>query len=322
MTTSAVLIAIQLNILNQKPFKPPALSLIMKPKQIQDLKKAGNIAKQVREYAKSIAKKDMPLLELAEKIEAKIIELGGKPAFPTNLSINEIAAHFTPSYNDEEKARGLLKIDFGVQVNGFTADTAFSVDLENSEVNKKLIQTAEDCLANAIKAVKDKKTLAEIGKEVQQTAEKSGFSPIQNLSGHEIAQYDLHAGITIPNYDNGNKNTLDKGIYAIEPFTTTGQGKIYEGKPSGIYKISSSQNVRDNNAREILSYIAEEYMTLPFCSRWLVKKFGTRALISLRFLENAGVIHQYPQLIEISKMPVAQAEHTLLIDKDIEVISE
>lgn len=294
----------------------------MKPAEIQDLKKAGKIAAKVREYSKKIAKKDILLLELAEKIEEKIIELGGKPAFPTNLSINEIAAHYTPGYNDEEKAHGLLKIDIGVHINGFVADTAFSLDLENSEENKKLIETAEQCLANAIQAVKENKTIGEIGKAIQEAAEKQNFSPIQNLSGHEISKYELHAGITIPNYNNENNKILNDGIYAIEPFTTTGQGKVYDGKPSGIYQLKAPKGVRDSNTRETLNYITKEYQTLPFCSRWLVKKFGTRALISLRFLENAGVIHHYPQLIEISKMPVAQAEHTLLINKEVEIITK
>jgi len=83
----------------------------------------------------------MPLLEIAEKIENKIIELGGKMAFPTNLSINNIAAHYTPSYDDKSLAHGLLKIDLGVHIDGWIADTAFSMDLEDSEENKKLIQS-------------------------------------------------------------------------------------------------------------------------------------------------------------------------------------
>ena len=92
--------------------------------------KAGKIAQEVKAYAKSIIKKDMLLLEIANKIEDKIFELGGEPAFPTNLSINEIAAHYTPSHDDETKASGLLKVDLGVQINGWIADTAFSIDLE------------------------------------------------------------------------------------------------------------------------------------------------------------------------------------------------
>jgi len=134
----------------------------MTPNETQKILQAGQIAKQVKEYAKTIIKKDKPLLEIAEQIENKIIELGGKPAFPTNLSINEIAAHYTPSHNDETKAHGLLKIDLGVHVDGFIADTAFSIDLENSDENKRLIKASENALNNAIKLIKDKIELEKI----------------------------------------------------------------------------------------------------------------------------------------------------------------
>jgi len=295
----------------------------MTPKEIDKLHKAGQIAVQVKAYAKSIVKKNVLLVEIADKIEDKIIELGGKLAFPVNLGINEMTAHYTPMYNDDTKAEGLLKIDFGVHVDGFIADTAFSIDLENKEENKKLIECAEHCVANAIRAVEQNKTLGEIGEVIQKTAEKNNFSPIQNLSGHEIAQWDLHAGITIPNYDNGNKIKLKEGVYAIEPFITEGQGMVYEGKPSGIYKISGNASVRDNETRKIFSYIAEEYKELPFCSRWLVKKFGARALISLNLLERAGCLHQFPQLIEKSRKPVAQSEDTIIIeDGKVKVTTE
>jgi len=295
----------------------------MTPKEIDKLHKAGQIAVQVKAYAKSIVKKNVLLVEIADKIEDKIIELGGKLAFPVNLGINEMTAHYTPMYNDDTKAEGLLKIDFGVHVDGFIADTAFSIDLENKEENKKLIECAEHCVANAIRAVEQNKTLGEIGEVIQKTAEKNNFSPIQNLSGHEIGQYHLHGGITIPNYNNENQKNLNDGIYAIEPFVTTGQGLVYDGRLSGIYKVERSVPIRDNNAREIFNYILEEYKTLPFCSRWLVKKFGPRAVLSLRLIEQAGALHQYPQLIEQSRKPVAQAEHTLIIDNGkVKVITE
>jgi len=106
----------------------------------QEILQAGKIASEVKKYALTIVKKNVSLLEIAEKIENKIIELGGKPAFPVNLSINEIAAHYTPTHDDKTTAKGLIKIDFGVHVNGWVADTSFSIDLENSEKNKKLIE--------------------------------------------------------------------------------------------------------------------------------------------------------------------------------------
>jgi len=286
----------------------------MTPEEKQKALKAGEIAKQVREFAKSIVKPNVKLLEIAEKIENKIINLGGMPAFPVNLSINEIAAHYTPSYNDVSVASGLLKIDFGVSVDGFVADTAFSFDLENSKENKKLIEASGAALNNAIQKIKSGISLGEIGKTIQETIESEGFSPIINLSGHEMKEYDLHAGLMIPNVNNKMPEKITNGLYAIEPFATTGSGRVVEGKPSGIYLLINDKNVRSNEARKILNFIIEKYKTLPFCSRWIVKKFGIKSLFALRQLEDNENLHQYPQLIEISHNKVSQAEHTVFID--------
>src|SRR3989338_7531606 len=143
----------------------------MKQEEKQKILKAGEIASQIREYVKSIVKKDILLLELAEKIESKIIELGGKPAFPVNLSINDIAAHYTPSYDDKTLAHGLLKVDFGVHVDGWVADNAFSVDLDDTEENRKLILAAQKALENALAKAKPEMNVNEIGREIQKTAE-------------------------------------------------------------------------------------------------------------------------------------------------------
>ncbi len=294
----------------------------MNSQEKQKALKAGEIAKQVREYAKSFIKAGMPLLEIAEKIENKIIELKGKPAFPTNLSINEIAAHYTPPYNDETKASGLLKVDFGVGIDGFVADTAFSLDLENSKENEKLIEASEKALKNAIQKMKNGISSGEIGKTIQRAIEESGFSPIINLSGHEMKEYDLHAGITIPNIDNKATEKITGGLYAIEPFATGGSGKITEGKLSGIYLLTDDKNVRSPEARKVLNFIIKEYKTLPFCSRWIVKEFGVKSLFALKQLEDNGNLHQYPHLVEVSKAKVSQAEHTILIDDKTIVTTE
>ena len=287
----------------------------------QKIIQAGKIASQVKAYARTMVKKGMPLLEIAEKIESKIIELGGKPAFPCNLSINEIAAHYTPSYNDTEIAQGLLKVDLGVHINGLVADTAFSLDLENSTENKKLIEAAELALNEATKKINNAIEISQIGEVIEKSIKSLGFQPIQNLSGHAIERYDLHAGINIPNYNNSSPIKITPGVYAIEPFSTVGLGKVRDGRPSGIYQIQKSGNVRDNFAREVLSFIDEEYSTLPFCSRWIHKKFGTRGLVALRQIEQAGILHHYSQLIEIGKGKVAQAEHTIVITEKDKIIT-
>lgn len=299
----------------------------MNQKELEAYRKAGKIAKQTVDYAKKIIKPEMPLLEIAEKIEGKILELGAKPAFPVNLCVDDVAAHYTPSSADDAVASGLLNIDIGVHISGFIADTAFSVDLTKNNEHKKIIEASEKALENAIKKLKqDSETpLNETGKTIQETISSLGFSPIRNLSGHSLGEYFIHAGITIPNYDNGNDKYLGDGAYAIEPFATSGEGVVYDGGRSNIYRVDQiGTGIRDKTSREIYKFATEEYETLPFCERWITKKFGSRSRVALLFLEKSGVLHHYPQLVEKSHSPVSQAEHTIIIHKDktVEVTTE
>ena len=299
---------------------------------------AGKIALGVKSWIKPQIKQGISLLEIAEKIESKIIELGGKPAFPVNLSIDNITAHYTPSHEDKTLAHGLLKIDFGVHIDGWTADNAFSIDLENSEENKKLIEASEKALENAINLIKLKiesqnkddgkkenqkennsLKINQIGKTIFETIESYEFSPVINLSGHSMEKYELHAGITIPNIDNNDNSELNPGLYAIEPFATNGSGRVRDGKSSGIYELKSEKNVRSPIAREVLEFIKKEYNTLPFCSRWVVKKIGTKALFGLKQLEENGNLHHFSQLVEIQGSKVSQAEQTIFIDENRKV---
>jgi methionyl aminopeptidase len=278
--------------------------------------KAGEIAAEAKKYARTIIKKDVLLVDIANKIEDKIEELGGKLAFPVNLSINEIAAHYTPSYDDKSIAHGLLKIDLGVHIDGWCADTAFSLDLENNEENKKLIIAAEAAVHAGIDTIQENVGLNEVGIAIEKALTDNDFNTIVNLSGHSIDHYDLHSGVTVPNLDNGDDDPVEKRLYAIEPFATSGNGKVYDGPPSGIYQLVDEKNVRSPIAREVLDYIKKEHSTLPFCSRWIVKKFGSKALFGLKQLESNGNVHSFAQLIETSKNKVAQAEHSVLIEED------
>lgn len=278
--------------------------------------KAGKIGAEVLTYAKSIAKPRMPLLEIAEKIEAKIAQLGAKPAFPVTLSLNYLAAHCTPIPNDKTMftEEDTLKIDIGCHLDGYVSDTALTIG-----PNKELIKASEGALKEAIKLATPGTQLRTIGKKIQETISSFGFSPVFNLSGHQIKQYDLHAGMTIPNYDNGDTTVLKEGqIIAIEPFATTGKGKITEGKASTIYRLIQSKPVRDATTKKVLAYIEKEFSTLPFSKRDLVKKFPT-AGFSLNILEREGILKHYAQLIEETRGIVSQAEHTVLV-KDTPIV--
>jgi methionyl aminopeptidase len=289
---------------------------MLNEEEFKNYKKAGQITANAVNFARKLVKPEVPLLEIAEKTEEKICQLGGKPAFPVDVSCNEIAAHYSPSWNDKSIAKGLVKVDIGVAVDGYIVDTAFSLDLSPEEKYKEMINAAENALAEAIKIAKHDIAVNEIGKRIQQIITQAGFSPIKNLSGHELAQYRLHAGLTIPNYDNNNPTKLKETAYAIEPFATSGLGLVQEGSPSGVYEFKMKKPVRDKATRAVLDFIEQRYKTLPFATRWLVKKFGTRSLLSLNLLEQAGCVYQFPQLNEKSHAAVSQAEDSILIIKD------
>ena len=289
----------------------------MDKQEFDSYKKAGEIAGKVRKYARETVKPGMKLADIADKIENKIHELGGECAFPVNLSINDVAAHNHPVLESEEVAEGLLKIDMGIHIDGFIADTALSLDLTSDSKHKKLIESSEEALENALKLIEKNPevSLGEIGKKIQETIESKGFSPIVNLSGHSLGEYKVHAGVTIPNCDNGNKNKLDDGAYAIEPFATDGEGRIYERQSGNVYAVLEFKNVRSLKAREILDYIWKKNKTLPFSLREIQKNFSGFARLGLRELENAGIVKSYPQLVEKRHGAVSQAEHSFIKDK-------
>jgi len=309
-------------IINPLDFDNKGLS----QEEIKDYNKAGEIGQEVRKYAKTIIKKGVKIREIADKIEAKILELGGELAFPVNISINDIAAHYAPSYNEETLAEGIIKIDLGAHINGCVCDTAFSLDLTEDKKYSHIIKATDEALKNALELIKKNKAqtkINEIGRVIHDTIIKSGLAPIRNLSGHSLSKYEIHAGITIPNYDNGNDKEIGDGAFAVEPFATDGAGVVYDGSNSNDFRITKDGNVRDSFARQVLSWLIENKKTLPFSQREIVKKFGSRALFALRSLEQAGIIEEYACLVEQNHGAVSQSETSFLIhDNQVEIICE
>lgn len=283
--------------------------------------KSGKIAAEARAYGLKLMKEGALILEIAEKIEKKIVELGGKPAFPVDVSINHMAAHACP-FKDETttlKKGDVVKLDMGVSVEGCVTDTARTVEIETDNY-KELIKASEEALNEAIKIIKPGVKVREIGKVIQDKIQSYGFSPIRNLSGHGLGEYQVHTGLTIPNYDNGDERVLSKGMkVAIEPFATTGEGKVIEGKPSGVFGLIGKKPIRNVNARKVLSFIEKEYKTLPFAARCL--DFPNINFI-LRILEKEGVIKQYTQLPEKGRGIVSQAEDSIVVDDPVKVLTK
>jgi len=286
---------------------------------MEDYIKSGEICKKAREYGVTLLKEGAKFIDIAEKVEEKIKELGGEPAFPVDVGVNYLAAHDSPRFNDERVLQkgDVVKLDLGVHIKGAITDTAVTVEI-GSDKYKKLIESAEEALKKALEMAKPGVEVRKIGAVIRETIENYGFSAIVNLSGHGVDRYEVHAKPSIPNFDNGDGTKLEEEqVFAIEPFATDGAGKVIEGKPSGIYSLINPKTVRDSNARKLLKYVMEKYQTLPFSERWLMKEFGARVKFALLLLEREGVIKQYSILPEKNKGQVAQAERTIIIGKGV-----
>ena len=280
---------------------------------MKDWIKAGEIASSAREYGKKLIKVGASHLEVTEKIEAKIISLGGEIAFPTQISINNIAAHYTSLFEGDVKFKegAVCKLDLGVHVNGAIGDTAVTVDLGS---NDSLVKASLNALNAAIKIAKPGVSVNEIGKVIHKEITSLGFSPIVNLGGHGLDKWKIHTAPSIPNFDNGDKTKLVEGqVIAIEPFASNGSGLIFEGKGSEIYQLEKEGNIRDANARKILKFVSEKYKTLPFAKRQL--PFNKLQLtVGLSALKRNGFLHEYGVLPEKKEGSlVSQHEHTLII---------
>lgn len=290
---------------------------------IQDWRKAGKIAAEALEYGKGLVKKGASLLEVSDKIENKIDKLGGKPAFPVQISCDYFAAHYCAEPDDKTVFKDqVVCLDIGVHVNGAIGDNAATVDLTGKHGD--LIKASEQALKEATKLLKIGVQVNKIGKVIQETIQSFDLSPIKNLSGHGLDLFQIHTKPTIPNFDNGNKEKLKKGqVIAVEPFATNGVGMIYEGERANCFGLRKAKPVRSPFAREILNFIAEEYKTLPFTTRWLTKKFGKgKTNLALKELLNKGILDKFPPLPEKNKGLVSQAEKTFLIDEKIEVLTK
>ncbi|MCK4335390.1 MAG: type II methionyl aminopeptidase [Candidatus Aenigmarchaeota archaeon] len=286
----------------------------MDSETLEKYKKAGKIGSKIKEEVLERIKPGMKILELAEFIEKRILGLGGKPAFPVNIGINDITAHCTPKFNDETviKPGDLVKIDQGIHVDGWVADMAYTYCSEKNE----LIKVVEKALEAGIGVIKPGVKISEISHAISGAVEGSGFGVIVNLTGHGLDQYIIHGPPTIPNMKNDSQQVLkESDVVALEPFVCETNGYVKESEPVEIFSFLQPRPVRLPEARKILDLASNEYNGLPFCKRWLVEKGLSPFKVSfaLKQLEVSNSVKSYPVLRERSGLAVAQAEHTIIV---------
>lgn len=292
----------------------------MKEEDIKILRDVGAFSYKALMNAKSLVKPGAKLLDVAEKAEKFVLDAGFGCAFPINLSINQQAAHYSPSVSDEKafSDKDVVKIDFGVAKEGILGDCAVTVDLTGKYQN--LVEASEEALKNTIATVKAGVKVSEIGAVVQKTIMERGFSPVMNLGGHGVDEHNLHSEPFIPNFDNKDDETLEEDmVIAIEPFAVDDKkGMVVEGDTCEIYEFAGETLVRNQYARIVMKELMEKYPSEPFAVRWLsnVVKERFNLYVAINELVRSGSLSPHPVLISSGGGTVSQAEAQVLVTKD------
>lgn len=291
---------------------------------LQDYIQAGKGVVAAKKLARSIVNPGVPFLEIANKCEAEVIKSGCELSFPINMSLDEVAAHYSPPIDDEMTVpeRGLLKIDIGAHFNGYIADSAFTINIDEDSKLQNYVYAVKEALDAAIELFDPGIKLYELGEAIAQKIINRGLRPITNLGGHELKQYNLHAGPFIPNYKEKLHDQILKpgDAYACEPFATSGGGKVENGTQSYIYRFV--KRVKKNMSYEQQGYmnkIEKNFGHLPFSPRWIEKKNlipKNKIQRTIEIFIGRKILDKYPILLEKSREPVAQEEHTIVLDMD------
>jgi methionyl aminopeptidase len=285
--------------------------------------KAGQVAADALQLGKRLAVPGARVVDVANAVEAFIREQGLGQAFPTTLAIDAVAAHVTPTHDDGTVLREgqVVKIDCGAELGGALSDNALTVEVGagSDGRHRRLIEASEACLKEAISIIGPNVDLGTVGAAIELTAKEFGFKPIQNLTGHSLETFNLHAGLTVPNVPMKIARRPRIGdVLACEPFVTDGAaGRVENSGPGNIYHYQRGRPLRLPSAKRLLGYIERTHPKLPFAERWLTPALEPHKLnVNLLQLQKEAAIKHYPALSEASGGMVAQTEATLVVTED------
>lgn len=297
---------------------------------IESYIQAGKIVSDIRSEASKMITDGALVLDVVNYVESEILKTGAEIAFPCNVSINEIAAHYTSPARDKTqfKAGDMVKLDLGAMVDGYIADSAVTVvasgnideNYTQDEINlhEEIIEASAAGLEAAIATARAGIEISKIGAAVHEAISEYKLNPIFNLMGHSLEQNNLHAGISIPNYDNNDNYVLEEGqAVAIEPFATNGEGTVNDAPGHYIYSYMANKPFRLKSTQRVLKFIQNKHPYVPFSGRWISDEFGERkSSIALKQLSQAMAIYPYAPLREKKNCFVSQKEHTVIIEKE------
>jgi len=297
---------------------------------IESYIESGKIVSKIRSEASKMITDGTLVIDLVEYVESEILKSGAEIAFPCNVSLNEIAAHYTSPAGDETviRAGDMVKLDLGAMVDGYIADSAVTIiaggnmdeNYTQDEINlhEEIVEASAAGLEAAISTVRAGVSVSKIGAAVHEAISEYNLNPIFNLTGHSLEQNNLHAGISIPNYDNHDGFILDEGqAIAIEPFATNGEGYVNDAPGHYIFSYMANKPFRMKSTQRVLKYIQKNNPYVPFSGRWITDEFGERrGNTALKQLSEAMAIYPYAPLREKKGCFVSQKEHTVIVEKE------
>lgn len=291
--------------------------------KVESLRKAGKIAQEVKKFIKPKIKVGAKAIDIISTTEGKIEELNGKCAFPVNLSINNIAAHYTSPLKDDGLTINdgdIVKIDLGVHIEGYIVDTAFSISFSEDKSLENIIQATEVALEAAKMMVKPKIHTKELGKKIESIIKGFKYNPIKELGGHQIERWTVHAEKVLPELGTQGGDIMEEGeVFAIEIFSSTGEGTVHNTRNAFIYELNpyiGRVPLRRKTSKKLLGFINKNYKTLPFAERWLAQEFRMGVAFGLQELVQQGKLQAHYVLSEKKGVFVAQSEETILITED------
>ncbi len=283
--------------------------------------RAGQVAAKALREGAALCTPGRPVIEVVQAIEASVQSQGLGMAFPATASLNECAAHWTPTHDDTRVLEDgdLVKLDCGAELNGALSDNAMTVEVGNGNLHTELIETAKACLEEAVSIIGPNCNLGDVGAAIELTAADRGFKTIQNLTGHSLERYNLHAGLTVPNVGMRiHRRPRIGDVLAVEPFVTTGQkARVENSGPGNIYHFQRSRPQRLPSAKRLLSSVQARHPKLPFAERWLTDVIDPKKLaFNLAQLQKQTMLKHYPALSEATGGQVAQFEYCVVITED------
>ena len=279
-------------------------------------RRAGVVAHEALDLARPMIEPGIKVLDIINTVENYIRENSSGTSFPCNVSLNNIAAHYTSPLNDETVIQegDLVTVDCGSHVDGCIADTAFTVALNPDHQN--LVKAAEDATNVAIKMMRPGAKLNTIGALIEDTITNAGFKPIKQLTGHQLKEYELHGEKQVPCISGKSEVLVEEGeAYAIETFASTGSGNITDLPNPTIYQLVPIRvPLRFSGSKQFLGIARKEYGEFPFAERWLAERMNHGTLkMAIKELRKNGALYAHHILAEEKGEFVSQHEHTVII---------